>query len=140
MDKKRMLEHLDEKIKQLRKLPMIRQVAEELSLQLDKQKVDYDFVMQENGTYLVIEVHTVDDLHTLRQELKKMFGRWEDSITNVWEGVRGRGIASYDNPKNSFCRIWLEMPVEDFPEIKKGCRFKAVKKEGTQYVYACDAN
>ncbi len=102
---------------------------------------DYFFTTLETG--LMIEITTLEQLHSIRQELKKIFGSWEDKLISVWVPygttvwVTWRGVVEEHQIK-----IRLTTSIDEFPSLginpDSDCHFEKKEIESSEeYQYVC---
>jgi hypothetical protein len=132
MNKDYILKEIDGKMKDAKRLPIMKQLLEKIIV----IRKDLDIVFLDFDSILLITVSSIEELHEVRSLLRKIFYRWEDSIKNIWSSC-GEGVASYVNKKNKYVKIWLKTSIEDFPILKEGCSFVERKAEKT-YTYVCN--
>lgn len=85
---------------------------------------------------LVINVASPEELHKVRQELKKTL-KWSDKIKQVW--TASQALVSYESEKYPYIQIWLEMEpkkLEDFLNRgkDKSCKFIETTNKSLNYV------
>ncbi len=111
---------------------------------MEKLPEDWDYFFILAGEELLIEIASLDELHSIRQELKKIFGSWEDKISSVWVPY---GTTVWVNWKGDVgehvIKIRLSTSIDKFPSLKinpdSDCHFE--KKEiswSEEYQYVCN--
>ena len=103
---------------------------------------DWNYYFLNLGEKLFIEITTLEELHSIRQELRRVFNSWEDRMssvyvpygTTVW--VNWRGVVEEQEIK-----IRLTTSIEKFPSLNinpdSDCHFEkeeSVTEEGYRYV------
>jgi len=141
-----------------------REIVKQRKLLLHNSKVLNEFKKFEfskkfrislNPTYIYIFIDKYEDLHELRNELRKNFGSWEDSCNNIssyWSDFNKDYQITYHwkgDYKEVLITISLELLYQTIPEelksLKEGCKFKetinTIKEETTtrKLEYICHA-
>lgn len=118
--------------------------AKALLAALDKERV-HDLIIYPE--YLTVEVKTFEQLTYVRSMFKKLFGKWTDQLSHVFNTFADQAIAHYECTVNDegfkakVCKIWFLSTIQDFPDEltgNKGCKFEKVTKEEWRLV--CPTN
>jgi len=84
-------------------------------------------------------IKKIEQLHEIRQWLKKCFGTWQDKKGTIWfsEGEMLCSWKSIEYPIN----IWLHTDPENFPKELQSDKCKVVELEPVtqkRYAYVCE--
>ena len=112
-------------------------------LLMEKLPEDWDYSFILAGEELLIKIASLDELHSIRQELKKIFGSWEDKISSVWVPYGTVVWVNWiGNVGEHVIKIRLSTSIDEFPSLEinpdSDCHFE--KKEipwSEEYQYVC---
>jgi len=85
------------------------------------------------------DIKNIEQLHEVRQWLKKCFGTWQDKKETIWFS-QGKMLCSWKSIEYPI-DIWLETDPENFPKELQSDKCKVVELEPVtqkQYAYVCE--
>lgn len=88
---------------------------------------------------LLIKINEIEQLHEVRQWLKKCFGDWKDEKKSIWFS-HPHMLCSWKG-STKHINIWLETLPENFPKELQSEKCKIIKKKPIiqeQYAYVCE--
>ena len=91
------------------------------------------------GTGPRFVINDISKIHELRSVLRDIFGHWEDKFNHSFYSYGT--ISTWRPQDNNPFEIWLECPIEEFPEELKKPNCKWVETTNTQrdYRLVCDS-
>jgi len=100
------------------------------------QDSDVEFILYD--TKIVLTFHDLKVLSKLRKAMKSIYPKWQDKITQVWQGCNCM-ITSWTSTKHSLVEFWFECSADKYPEslMKPGCEIITQSHEESRSVMVC---
>ena len=142
--KKRMLERAEADLKKRiaqdnMLLALIHNFREEM-LSLDESVLDLEIYIDRGTTATALKIKSLEDLPLARKFMRKIYGKWNDKIGQIWSYADRAFVAWNSTDQNDVIYIRLETTVKDFPKelLKDGCVWRNTKTEEDHYSLVCE--